>query len=48
MKGVSGDRYTLTPGRLRREARAAGLEVVRFLPLARWRREFWLVHLRVK
>ena len=46
LKGVTGDRHTLLPRTLRREAAAAGLEVVRFLPLARWRREFWLVHLR--
>lgn len=47
VKGVRGDRHTLMPGTLRREAAAAGLEVVRFRPLARWRREFWLAHLRV-
>ena len=47
VKGVQGDRHTLTPGRLRAEAAAAGLAVVRFQPLARWRREFWLAHLRV-
>ena len=44
--GSRGDRYTLTPGALRREARAAGLRVERLVPLGRWRREFWLAHLR--
>lgn len=48
LKGVRGDRHTLSPRRLRREAAAAGLEVVRLAPLARWRREFWLAHLRAK
>jgi hypothetical protein len=45
-RGVTGDRYTLSPGSLGAEASAAGLEVVAFHPLARWRREFWLAHLR--
>lgn len=46
VKGVRGDRHTVSPGRLRREAAEAGLSVVRLRPLARWRREFWLAHLR--
>ncbi len=37
-----GDRHTLRPAALRAEAAEAGLRVVRFAPLARWRREFWL------
>lgn len=37
-----GDRHTSRPAALRAEAAAAGLRVVRFLPLARWRREFWV------
>ncbi len=37
-----GDRHTLRPAILEAEARAAGLRVLRFAPLARWRREFWL------
>jgi hypothetical protein len=44
--GKRGDRHTLRPAALRAEAEAAGLRVVRFLPLARWRREFWLALLR--
>ena len=46
--GARGDRHTLTPGALRTEAAAAGLALVRCVPLARWRREFWLAHLRVR
>jgi SAM-dependent methyltransferase len=44
LTGRRGDRHVLSPRVLAAEARAAGLgrHVLRFLPLARWRREFWL------
>lgn len=41
-----GDRHTLGRGRLRREAAAAGLEVVRFRALAAFRRELWVALLK--
>ncbi|MDJ0975565.1 MAG: class I SAM-dependent methyltransferase [Planctomycetota bacterium] len=44
--GRKGDRYTLGRGRLRREASAAGLEVVRFRALAAFRRELWVALLK--
>jgi SAM-dependent methyltransferase len=46
--GKRGDRHTLRPAQLRAEAAAAGLSLVRFLPLARYRREFWLALLEVE
>ncbi|MDJ0523439.1 MAG: methyltransferase domain-containing protein [Planctomycetota bacterium] len=42
LTGKRGDRHTQRPSALSREAAAAGLRVVRFVPLARWRREFWV------
>jgi SAM-dependent methyltransferase len=42
LRGTRGDRHTQWPGSLRAEAAAAGLCVVRLLPIARWRREFWI------
>ena len=44
--GKRGDRHTLRPAQLRAEAAQAGLRVVRFLPLARYRREFWVALLQ--
>jgi SAM-dependent methyltransferase len=41
-----GDRHTLGLGRVRKEARAADLEVEAFFPLGAWRRELWLALLR--
>ena len=40
------DRFTITPGRLEREAAAQGLELVGLSALGRYRRELWLAHLR--
>jgi len=42
----SGDRHVITLGRLRREARASGLDLVGARALAAWRRELWVAHLR--
>lgn len=44
--GPVGDRHTLSVGRLRREAAAAGLCLVGSRALAAWRREFWVAHLQ--
>lgn len=46
LTGKRGDRHALTTRRLRREARAAGLELVRVRALGAWRRDLWIAHLR--
>ncbi len=47
LRGVRGDRHTLAPATLAAEAAAAGFSLEGLYPLARYRREFWLAHLRV-
>jgi SAM-dependent methyltransferase len=44
--GRRSDRHTIGVRRLRREAAAAGLEVVSTRALAAWRRELWVARLR--
>lgn len=46
LTGRRSDRHVITPRQLRVEAQAAGLAWQRALPLARWRRELWIAHLR--
>jgi len=46
LTGRRGDRYAITAGRLRAEAAAAGLVLVRVRALAAWRRDLWVAHLR--
>ena len=42
----ASDRHTISVGRLREEAAAAGFDLVGTRALAAWRRELWVAHLR--